>query len=210
MHDKYETNRSFADGHDAAIRKIIQDNIGRIMTVQLAGDVKDRRAGADYTVRCHAGGDVAVRVRRNIDHRDLTIRSFANGVRTELEKIISGYGDWYVYAWTDDNNRICDWVLVDLGRLRQAHMLSGRPTIMNPDGETGFIHIPIIELMRADCLAARKDVRDGISVCNYGCHAWADVTERNTKKKRCTKCGTFFGNYATPDSPTFPDEWTHK
>lgn len=207
MHGTYEQNRTFADNLGDPLTRIITSNLGVIASVQLAADVTDRRAGADYRVTLSKGSDVLVRIRRYATYKDLTIRSFSNGNRTELDKLQAGYGDWYLYAWTEGDERITDWMLVDLDKLRRAKLLEREwKQITNKDGVTGFIVIPRGYLRASECIAGEMHPPPKRSDCGYGGHAWHDVIEGNGKKKVCATCGKHFGRYASKDSETFPNK----
>lgn len=210
MGGHYADNRAFADSYEETLREIVQNNVGAIAAVEVSGRVADMRAGADFRIIMRSGRDVLSRVRRDVRYRDFTIRAFAGGSRTELDKLRDGYGGWYVYAWTDESGTICDWILVDLDHLRDSGELDkDRPVKRNRDGRTGFISIPIEDLRRADAVAAEmRPANAKLSpYCEYGKHKWSDVVEGGRRKKTCSRCQRFFGYYATPDSKTFPDEW---
>ena len=91
-------------------------------------------------------GDIAVRIRRDTNFRDITIRAFNNGHKTELDKIREGYCDWYLYIWTQ-NNRIVEWIFLDVNLIRASGLFNNdRKVTMNKDNCTGFIIYTIYEL----------------------------------------------------------------
>jgi len=50
-----------------------------------------------------------------------TIRSHRDtGARTELEKIVDGFGDWFFYGHTENTGNISEWWLIDLAAFRAA------------------------------------------------------------------------------------------
>jgi hypothetical protein len=50
---------------------------------------------------------------------EFTIRSQRDsGSKTELEKIINGFGDWMFYGHASSDNLICRWWLIDLNSFR--------------------------------------------------------------------------------------------
>jgi hypothetical protein len=95
--------------------------------------------------------------------RDLTIRSRRDTkAKTELAKIKEGHGFRYFYGWIDDNDKIVEWMLIDLDKLRASGLLEkprreipNKDKDGNPDG-TYFICIKSIELFNADCTIAYR------------------------------------------------------
>jgi hypothetical protein len=52
---------------------------------------------------------------------DFTLRSkLDSGAKTELDKIIEGFGDWMLYGHAGDYSRLARWLLIDLRALRAA------------------------------------------------------------------------------------------
>jgi len=94
--------------------------------------------------------------RADCRYRDLTIRSHREtGYRTELSKIEEGFGDWYLYGWLNKQDKVAEWILVDLDKLRERRLWLGRHDIPNGDG-TWFIAISSQELRKTDCLIAEQ------------------------------------------------------
>lgn len=112
---------------------------------------QDTKEAADLVVLKSAGVTVACRVRRfgyaEKYANEFTIRSQRrNGSRTELEKIVDGWGDWMFYAHANESgDGFALWNLLDLSAWR-AHLirekLGGekikRGTKPNQDGTTEF------------------------------------------------------------------------
>lgn len=72
---------------------------------------------------------IPIRIRKNIylKYMDLTIRSKCrSGGKTEIHKIMEGFGDFYFYAWSDEtnlntsNNRIVTYMILDLNVFRNT------------------------------------------------------------------------------------------
>lgn len=66
---------------------------------------------------------IALRVRsgKSSDYGDIAIRSYLpSGSATELHKLRNGFGDYYLYCWTLDNENITEWILIDLDRFREV------------------------------------------------------------------------------------------
>lgn len=87
---------------------------------------------------------IPIRIRKNeyLKFMDLTIRSkYGNGSKTEIHKIMEGFGDFYFYGWSDEtnlkkqNNKIVTYMILDLNIFRNT--ILDRPTFKdkaNGDG----------------------------------------------------------------------------
>lgn len=147
---------TWADRYLKDIARILKANAGRLIAIKVAPMTNDLEQATDLVISIE-GGDVAVRVRRDCKYRDLTIRAWRrSGTKTEIDKISSGFGRWYLYAWTDSKGKIVDWILVDLDKFRNSGLLEdNRRIIPNPDKRTGFKVYTINELSKNNCLIAR-------------------------------------------------------
>lgn len=151
----YKSNRAFADSYLPEVIEILKRNAMHIVTIRVAPEEQDIQQATDMLIEV-TGGSVAVRVRRPYKNiRDLTIRSrIRYGGITELAKLRAGYGDWYLYCWTGENEKIAEWILVDINKMRSSRILDEpRPEISNRDG-TFFVAIPTSELCANDCIVA--------------------------------------------------------
>ncbi len=150
----FKQNFAWQAGYYSQIQKIIRENAGAFVTVDVASPEADMKHATDFVVRV-TGGDVAVRVRRpKYKYRDLTIRSYNGGYKTELDKIRDGFARFYLYCWTCDSDEIAEWVLVDVDKLRASGLLDNRKETPNADGRTKFIAIQLPELRAKDCVVA--------------------------------------------------------
>lgn len=111
--------------HHKTIKKVLK-RLG-FTDVRKASPDDDMNHATDFTAelngkRCH----IASRLRRdgNGKWRDLTIRRDTDYGKnmSELEKIAEGEVDFYFYGWTDED-RMVDWVLIDMQAMRDRHML---------------------------------------------------------------------------------------
>ena len=143
--NSFTKNWKFSEKHMDQIKAILRQLAMHIVKIEVATPDEDMQTATDLKIKITAG-DVAVRVRRpNCAFRDITIRSINKGNRTEIHKLRDGYGDWYLYAWTDESG-ICEWVLYDIHKMRESGILDQkRSTIPNGDG-TGFYSYSINEL----------------------------------------------------------------
>jgi len=104
---------------------------------------------------------IALRVRKEVStgsqvrYRDLTIRArSSNGGLTEIDKIRERYVRYYFYAWTDENERITEWMLVDIHKMLDARLLDGLTPKVNKDGRTSFVSISGQRLNANGCVIA--------------------------------------------------------
>jgi len=150
----YEKDRNWSDKYLEQVAAILKKNASDLIVISIAPDEIDRTGATDMIIRID-GGDVAVRLRRdNCTYRDLTIRSKrASGYKTELSKILEGFGDWYLYGWTNVLGIVDEWIIVSLIKLRNSGLLIGRKDISNYDG-TFFIAISAKELIEKECLVS--------------------------------------------------------
>lgn len=147
---------AWSDGYLPEVRRILLQNAMYLFTVEVASFALDVKQATDMLLTVTGRKNIAVRLRRaSYQWRDLTIRaSRASGVKTELDKIRSGYGDIYLYGWTLEL-QIQEWMLVDLNRLRKSGLLTRTwPFIGNTDNQTQFIAIPYRTLKDYGCILA--------------------------------------------------------
>lgn len=139
--------------HIEQIKQILKKQAMHIVKVEIASPENDMRHATDLEIQIK-GGSVAVRIRRDIPYRDITIRAKNGNSKTEIHKLREGYADWYLYAWTT-KNKITDWVLVDLATMRQKNCFDAdRQIIMNKDNYTGFITYGLRELANINAVVA--------------------------------------------------------
>ena len=152
---------AWADGHLGEITRCLRSVAGEILNIHQATDKQDLYEATDYVVVIGGGGLVAVRVRdANKPWRDFTIRaSRPSGVITELEKLRTGYGRWYLYAWAR-GGVFEEWLLVDLDVLRSSGLLDRPERRRNRDG-TQFLPLDIPAITTAGALIHYERGYDG-------------------------------------------------
>lgn len=160
--NKYTTNKAWADQYTEQVIALLVSNAAHIVKVEVAPQYQDSHNATDMIIQV-VGGCVAVRIRRDTERRDLTIRAtLPSGAKTELQKIREGFANWYLYAWTQ-SGQICEWILVDLNRLRTSGTIFvQRAEIPNGYWEsnkfvrdgTYFVAIPLAELLANNCIVA--------------------------------------------------------
>jgi hypothetical protein len=133
------------------IKQIIIDNSKYFIHIRLATEEEDTKKSTDLVGEINVR--FAIRVRET-NFRDFTIRSQSKyGGRTEIDKIRDGNAecDYYFYFWGNSENKISDWILVDMNKFKHSELATKeKATIPNGDG-TGFIPYSIEELREIDC-----------------------------------------------------------
>lgn len=155
MRSEIRKNYQWQDARIPQAIEILRQNAMHMLSVKVAAPSKDMRQATDLIISVD-GGDVALRMRRpGCRFRELTIRAYSNGYRTELDKLREGFARWYLYCWMQDNQTVGEWMLIDLDRMRESGLLDDdRYVQMNPGGKTGFVSIKPEELNTAGCLLA--------------------------------------------------------
>lgn len=126
----------------------------------------DTEQAADLIIFQARDMRIAARVRRNqyvqrYPH-EFTIRSVSNGNKTELQKIVDGWGDWMFYGFVNaDETDFERWYVVDLNAFR-ADLIRRRKDIRhgkntNGDG-TGFAWFDIRTLSECVILASSHEI----------------------------------------------------
>lgn len=142
--------KQWADTYWPDVERIIRRVAGQIVTIHPASLEDDQKLARDYVV---ASGTIACRLRKATGFRDITIRAALprSGNTTELEKFIRGDVAWMLYGWTEEG-RLGEWIFLDVGKLIEARLHEGRDLIQNYDGWSGFIAVPIAEIVAAGAL----------------------------------------------------------
>jgi hypothetical protein len=149
-------NFDFEKQTRSQVIEILRRHAADVVQFEIATDEQDTKQATDFVVKTTIGR-IAVRVRRNIKYRDLTIRTRAMyGGRTEIDKLRDGWGDMFLYCWQDSNNDLSEYMLVDIHKMRQVGMLEESymmhlPEISNNDG-TWFCPFPFDSLYGAGCI----------------------------------------------------------
>jgi len=115
---------SFSDRFLPSIRKIVGPRLLETASLEV-----DRNHATDLVVMRAKNLMIACRVRRpNFGAafvNQFTVRSNrGSGMKTELDKIIEGYGDWMLYGFAEDDHSeaLAHWSLIDLHAFR-AHLI---------------------------------------------------------------------------------------
>lgn len=121
----YQSDREWSDRFIPAIRQIV----GPRLLVPSPFDV-DTKEAADLIVLKAKDMTVAARVRRagyaDRYPYEFTIRSKRDsGAKTELAKLLEGWGDWFLYGHEGGNCALSRWWLIDLHEWRERLLRAG-------------------------------------------------------------------------------------
>jgi len=115
----YKEDRIWSDGFTTVIKR----NLGEAV-IRVAPNEDDLERNTDFIVFDLYGKRIACRIRKNSDlkwyHNQFTIRTARpSGVRTELDKIMEGLGDYLFYGFSNyDETDLVQWILGDLNVFR--------------------------------------------------------------------------------------------
>ena len=124
--NKYKRDRQWSDPFIPEIKRIIGPYLLDIASLEV-----DCNQAADLIVLNAQPISIACRIRRPgfaSNYGDqFTLRCHRdNGAKTELEKIVEGFGTWMFYGHSSvDERSICRWMLIDLKAFR-AHLIRER------------------------------------------------------------------------------------
>lgn len=121
----YESDRQWSDQFIPEIRRIVGPHLLEPSSVEV-----DTRQAADLVVLLARNVTIAARVRRpgyaDKYAHDFTIRSHRDsGAKTELAKLVEGWGDWMFYGHAALGATLIRWMLIDLHEWRKTLITSG-------------------------------------------------------------------------------------
>lgn len=123
--------------------------VGEHLAVEEAPFEDDTERNTDLIVLAAKAGEIRVGCRvRSLSYRakygdQFTIRySRPNGVPTELDKILNGWGDYFLYGFAERGGlfrvpRFVTWTLADLSVFRSFYRRGLGMHVHNPDGTEG-------------------------------------------------------------------------
>lgn len=125
---------------------------------------QDTKQATDAVLYCARGSTFALRIRR--PHyaadfpNDVTFRCHSNDHRTELAKVLDGYGDMMLYAFAHEDGppKLNGWTLLDLRAFRMARLPTPSP-ISNGDG-TAFVAFKTHRLPRGVVIAREPPISE--------------------------------------------------
>lgn len=121
----YQSDREWSDQFIPTIRQIV----GPHLLVPSPFEV-DAREAADLIVLRARDMTIAARVRRS-SYADkypyeFTIRSKRDsGAKTEMAKLLEGWGDWMLYGHAAERGHLSRWWLIDLHQWRERLLRAG-------------------------------------------------------------------------------------
>jgi hypothetical protein len=152
----YSVDRRWSDAFIPAIKQIV----GPLLLEESSFEV-DTKQAADLIVLNARDKTIAARVRRPGYAEkypfEFTIRSHRDtGTKTELEKIIDGFGDWMFYGHAHSNGLdITRWMVVNLPSWRAAIIRKQAPYIKKSNGDgTHFVAFDVRQLPKQVLVAA--------------------------------------------------------
>jgi hypothetical protein len=131
--NKYSKQREWADYFMPEQQAIIEEFKGRLdfrkaekKHAYRYDQKEDMERNTDLLIFEYNSLRIALRVRdANIKYRDVTIRSYNKGYKTEVDKIKEGFGDYMLYCWgsldKDKVPTISDYLLFDLDCFRKLN-----------------------------------------------------------------------------------------
>ncbi len=149
-------NKAWADRYMRAVRCLLGDTFFREGTPE-----EDQQQNTDLRVFRLTSFTVAVRVRQHRYMSDpqhpewkteVTFRSsLPSGVPTEREKMLSGWGDYMVYAFAaEQGGGLARWVVLDLEHLRTCWACRARIENAgekhNHDNSSDFVYVSTVLL----------------------------------------------------------------
>jgi len=142
--------------------EILQSHLKQIINIKETPLEIDRTFATDLVLLTFNNNSIAVRMRRLKicgKYRDLTIQTQqASGNRhnTEYVKIFEkGFVRWYLYCWTR-NDKIKEWMFVDLDTLRDKKLIENYNEITNKNDNQRFKAIPLEILLKNNCIINYK------------------------------------------------------
>jgi hypothetical protein len=145
---EFDDNWDFQLGFMKDVETILRRVAHKIIEIKIAPMEDDLKRCTDLIIVMDTG-TVALRIRRNVPYRDITIRAKNGNAETEIHKLRNKPVRWYLYAWTK-SERIVEWVLFDAHKFVDSGLIdSPRQIKMNKDGYTGFVAYSIQEIKDA-------------------------------------------------------------
>lgn len=147
----YDESKKWADGFHKAIIEDVNTLMARNKLlnyeIKIADLQADREEATDYKIEYGKDQAIAARVRGHeqaffVEQGLLLRYKRPTMATTEYEKIIRGYGDYYLYCLGNKDGKSLDWsILIDLDAFRYAlidcpAIREEATTIRMPDGVT--------------------------------------------------------------------------
>ena len=173
----YDEARKFSDRKLPEVQRIIAPFL-----FQAAPFVEDTQHATDLMILTAKDKRIAVRIRRNgyamRYPNQFTIRSFANGCKTEIHKIRDGFGDYFFYGHSSDDNTsaIGKWMFLDLDVFRDEERSIKPHDVVNRDGTRGYAY-DVTRFSRKILVASNYSIFpefNNRAAPLFGLHSWID------------------------------------
>lgn len=148
----WRDDKSWSDGCAPEIKRILGEHL-----IGEAPLYQDRHENTDLMVFSLAPVTIACRIRRDVYRakypHDITFRNDRpSGAKSERDKLIAGWGDFFFYGFAGDDRALTSWVMVDLDGFREQLIRKKefplrKSLLPNRDGSSTFIAIAAKSLM---------------------------------------------------------------
>lgn len=144
----YTTQRQWSDRLLPQVKQILSNNANMLLEIRYGTMNEDTKQATDLRVLIAQGGTIAVRTRTpDCLYRDLTIRAKSRyNSETEIHKLRQGWGKWYFYGWTNQDDIIEEWIVVDLDLMRFSGILKEDRRLIPNGDDTGFFSYSLSEI----------------------------------------------------------------
>jgi hypothetical protein len=147
--------RSLEEQYRSQIKRILNRNIHHVSSLKESTYEQDTKEAFD-AIYSFNDAKIPIRIRepKYISYRDFTIRCRSlNGGRTEYDKLVDGFGDYYFYAWENESRKsFHSYIIVDIHKFRSSGIIC-HPDDHRKNGDgTQFYAYCIKTLIAHDCL----------------------------------------------------------
>lgn len=149
-------NLKWAKMHEPECIKILQNNLKNITNIEVSTLFDDINHAVDLVIILK-GSKAQIRVRMPKYHymSDFTVQiSKVSGTETEMEKFLRGDVDWYLLCWSNSNEKIFKWILIDMHKILEKNILTkymSEPKLNKTNGQY-FVCIDWSVLEKMGCL----------------------------------------------------------
>ena len=186
---KWKADKGWSDRFIPEIKRILGEHL-----IGIASDEDDQTMNTDLiTLTMPDRGRIGCRVRRFAAlgrfGGEFTIRaSRPSGTKTELQKIYDGWGDYFFYGFSNqEETSLAQWVLCDLDVMRSRHIEDWDFSEQkNPDGSAGFYAFKLTD-MPDDFIVAKSS---SFAKNRYGAPPDDRLVAKRMESNPCPKCGS--------------------
>lgn len=149
----WKQDKAWSDQYSRYVRAILGQEF-----IVPADDFSDAHRATDFDMVFKMRSlTFACRIRREYYAEkypfDVTLRSVRpNGNKTELEKVLSGFGDFMFYGFAGEVPRIPRWIVLNLEQFRMSWPLMNPSREGNHDGSSQFVALNTNDLRDLGCV----------------------------------------------------------